>query len=165
VNAKVWSALLLLLLAVPVAGLMAPRSFASAPEPSSSAAASSSPAASSAPVAPKRPGPRHYQRPSLDERAANLSKVLGLNETQQSELREVLASQREQFRKLVIDPSVPAAYRIGRIRAINDKTEERIRGLLNDEQKKIYLQPRPRDAPEPAQQTGLDDGLNAPGRK
>jgi hypothetical protein len=93
--------------------------------------------------AAQRQAPRHHNRPSLEERAETLSQALGLDATQQSELRKVLEGQREQVRRIWSDASVPAAYRVSATQAISDKTADQIRALLNDEQKKKYNPPRP----------------------
>jgi len=87
--------------------------------------------------------------------------MLELTETQQAQLAKVLASQREQIRNLWRDQKVPPEYRVGAMRAINDQTEDRIRALLNNEQKKKYVSSRPRDPARTSQQPKLDYWLNA----
>ena len=72
-----------------------------------------------------------------------LSKALHLDARQQSELRKVLAGQREQLSKVWSDTSVPAAWRVSATQAISDKTADQIRALLNEEQKKRYNPPKP----------------------
>ena len=112
-------------------------------------------------VAPERQTPRQHRGPTLDDRVKKFSKMLDLSETQQSKLKKVLESQRAQILKLRNDPSVPGENRIGAIRAINDTTEDRIRDLLNEEQKKKYNSPRPRQTPGPSQESDLNDWVNA----
>jgi Spy/CpxP family protein refolding chaperone len=91
--------------------------------------------------------PRHLGGRTIDERVAMMTKGLGLDAKQQSELKKVLEDQREQVTRLWNDPSVPAAYRVVGTQAITDKTADQIRALLNDEQRKLYNPPRPpRDA-------------------
>jgi hypothetical protein len=115
-------------------------------------------------VAPARQSLHHYPRVDLEKRAASLSRLLGLSESQQSELRKVLASQREQIVKLWSEQSVPAAYRVSVMRGINDATEARIRNLLTEGQRKIYIQPKPRETPETSQQDRLNEWLSKTGR-
>jgi hypothetical protein len=112
-------------------------------------------------IAPERQTPRRYKRPSLDDRIKALTKTLDLNETQQSELRKVLESQRDRARKLWSDPSVPAGHRVREMQAINENTVARIRGLLNEEQKKKYFAPRPPESTDTSPKPSLDDWLNA----
>jgi phage shock protein A len=87
--------------------------------------------------------------------------MLELTEAQQTQLAKVLASQREQIRKLWRDQKVPPEYRVGAMRAINEQTEDRIRALLNDEQKKKYVASRPRDPARTSQQPNVDYWPNA----
>jgi hypothetical protein len=87
---------------------------------------------------PRQPGGR-----SLEERVAVLSKALDLDARQRSELRKVLEDQREQVSRVWRDTSVPAAYRVSTTRAITDRTADRIRALLNEEQRKRYNPPKP----------------------
>jgi septal ring factor EnvC (AmiA/AmiB activator) len=141
------AALLPFVAAVPLACLCAPAALAEEQSPHS---------------APEQTTPRlRHQRPGLDNRARRLAKMLELTEAQQAELAKVLASQREQIRKLWSDQRVAPEYRVSEMRAINDQTEDRIRALLNDEQKKKYVSSRPRESPRTSQQSDLDHWLNA----
>lgn len=81
-------------------------------------------------------------RGSLDDRIKALSQALDLDEVQQSKLRKVLESQREQVMKVWSDSSLPAAYRISATQAISNGTADQIRALLNEEQRKKYNPPR-----------------------
>lgn len=103
------------------------------------------------PEAAARQTPGHHRGSRLDDRVRTLSKALDLDARQQSELRKVLEGQREQVRRVWDDPSLPAPYRISATQAISDNTADRIRALLNDEQKKKYNPPRP-----PREATGSD---------
>jgi len=84
------------------------------------------------------------QHASLEERVRVLSKALDLDEKQRLEVGQVLEAQRDQVGRLWGDASMPAAYRISATQAISDKTADRIRALLNDEQKRKYNAPRRR---------------------
>lgn len=94
---------------------------------------------------------------TLEERIRIFSKALDLDAKQQVGLRKVLQTQREEIRKIWEDPSVPAAYRIVATQAVSDQTADRIRALLNDEQKKKYNPPRQsRPAAEPSSSSGVE---------
>lgn len=92
--------------------------------------------------APTRHVQRHRGTGGLEERVAMLSKALHLDDTQQAELRRVLADQREEIGRAWSDTSVPAADRVSATQAISDRTADRIRALLNEEQRKQYNPPR-----------------------
>jgi len=91
-----------------------------------------------------------------------LARTLDLDETQQSALRKVLESQRDQGHEGLerfISAGCLSCYRH---RAIGDKTADQIRALLNEEQKKKYNQPRkPRDASAGAAQPNVEDWMKA----
>jgi hypothetical protein len=140
------AALLLFVATVPLACLRAPAAVAEEQSTHS--------------VVPEQTPPRD-QRPGLDSRARRLARMLELSEAQQAELAKVLASQREQIRKLWSEQRVPPEYRVSEMKAINDQTEDRIRALLNDEQKKKYITGHSPQASRPSQQSSLDHWLNA----
>ena len=96
----------------------------------------------------------------LDRRVATLSKALDLNAEQQSMLRAALEQQRAEIERVWNDPSVPAAYRVGATRAITDRTADRIRAFLNDEQKKKY-NPPPRQEQNAATSTDVEAWMKA----
>jgi hypothetical protein len=100
-------------------------------------------------------------RPTLDSRVRKLAKILQLSDSQQIELAKVLASRREQIRRLWSEQTVAPEFRVSAMQAINDKTDEQIRGLLNDEQKERYRSVHPPQTPGTSQQSTLDYWLNA----
>jgi hypothetical protein len=116
---------------------------------------------SSRSVVPEQTASPRGQVPGLDSRAKRLAKLLDLTETQQAKLAQILASQHEQIRKLWSDQRVPSEYRVGEMRAINDKTEDQIRALLNDEQKKKYIASHAQQTAHSAEESNLDYWLNA----
>ena len=101
------------------------------------------------------------ERPTLDSRARRLAKILQLTDAQQIELARVLASQREQIRRLWSEQTIAPEFRVSAMRAINEKTEERIKGLLNDEQKDRYMSAHPPQTPGTPQQSTLEYWLDA----
>ncbi len=95
------------------------------------------------PVAPNRSGVQmHESASSLDVRVRRLTKALNLDVTQQGQLRAVLMKQEDQVRQAWSDTTVPSSYRVLATRIISDQTADRIRALLNDQQKKKYNPPR-----------------------
>lgn len=93
-------------------------------------------------AAPARPVPHRRNGDNLDARARFLTKALGLDAQQQSELRKVLIAQRDEINKAWADESLPEAERIRATELVSERTADRIRALLNDEQKKKYNPPR-----------------------
>ncbi len=87
--------------------------------------------------------------------------MLGLDEKQQAELRKLLQSQHEEVRKLWTEQSVPEAYRASALLAINERTEERIRALLTEEQRKQYIQRQQPEGPGATPKASLEDWLDA----
>jgi hypothetical protein len=109
-----------------------------------------------APAGAPAHAPHRWKGRTVDDRVKAMSQALDLNPTQQSELKKTLEDQREQVRRLLNDPSVPAENRIGALRAINDQTVERIRGFLNEEQKKKYFPNGPLPSPGASQESSSD---------
>lgn len=83
----------------------------------------------------------------MDNRVRLLAKELKLDAHQQTEVTKVLQAQRAEVAKVWSDPLVSSALRIAATQAIGDKTAERIRALLNEEQRSQYIKPRQHEAP------------------
>jgi hypothetical protein len=77
-------------------------------------------------------------RPSIDDRVKVFAKNLDLNEAQQAAVKKILEQRQQETLRLRQDPSISGSARIERLRALQDTTVERIRAVLNDEQKKKY---------------------------
>jgi hypothetical protein len=95
-----------------------------------------------APVAPRHPRARHAGASVLDRRIAALSAALALDAAQQAGVRRVLEEQRLATERAWSDPAVPAALRVKATQNIAAHSVGEIRALLNDEQRKKYIQPR-----------------------
>lgn len=78
------------------------------------------------------------RRSNIDARVKVLTRNLGLNEGQQSAVKSILEARQQQTLLIRRDPSISGGARIERFRALQDATVERIRSVLNDEQKKKY---------------------------
>ena len=137
------------------------------PAAQSSVGASSSPVGeTSTPTAQAlkaaRQQARHRQgRPSAEDRLQGLVKGLKLDAAQQAEVRRALEAQRDAIRRLTSAPADPEVPRVAAIHAITDRTTERIRAVLNEEQKKLYSQPLPHDFAAGEGKPGVEEWLNA----
>jgi hypothetical protein len=80
----------------------------------------------------------------IDANVRRLAQGLKLDQEQQGKLRGILVDQYAQLMKLRTE-SAPGTDRAGAMRAIVDRTRERIRQMLNDEQKKQYAIDVPRE--------------------
>jgi hypothetical protein len=105
---------------------------------------------------------RRHQSSSLDGRVAAMATALDLDVDQRAQLRRVLEQQRAQIAMLWNDTTVPAVRRISAMQAIGELTADRIRALLNDEQKRRYNAPRqPRSAAPGPGERSVEDWMNA----
>lgn len=83
--------------------------------------------------------PAHRPRKSnIDARVRILTKSLDLNDMQQSAVKNILEERQQQTLRIRRDPSISGSARIERFRMLQDSTVERIRAVLNEEQKKKY---------------------------
>ena len=69
--------------------------------------------------------------------------------------------QQQEILRLRRDGSISGSDRIGRLRALHDQTAERIRNVLNDEQKKKYNPLAVRQLPSAADQKSVEDLMKA----
>jgi len=103
--------------------------------------------------APAHPSPRPASHPpvggTLDHRLRALAKALDLDTHQRDELREILEDQRQAVTKIWSDPALLSAERVPATRAVEERTAERIRAILNDGQKKLYNPPKPQGTQTP----------------
>jgi len=91
-----------------------------------------------APGAPAHPMHPAHRGASLDDRVKTLATALGLDEAQQGAVKKILEQRQQETLRLRHDTSIPGSVRIERLRALQDQTVQRIRLVLNDEQKKKY---------------------------
>lgn len=120
---------------------------------------SSAPAAGAA--RPSRRDVRGRTRASLDDRVKALARGLDLTEAQQSAVKKILQQRQEETLRLRVDPSIEGSLRIDLFRAIQEKTVERIRSILNEEQKKKYDPLAPRRLPASPDQRSVEDWIQA----
>jgi len=121
------------------------------------------PAAISAQVAESARGSqpviRNHKRPSPDERGKALAKYLELDETQQIALQKILEQRQQEVLQMRFTPLPAGSAQIDRFRAIQDKTANRIRALLNQEQRKKYDLLAIRRSAPPGSKTSVQDWL------
>lgn len=67
-----------------------------------------------------------------------LTKTLELNPQQQAAVKNILVQRQQQTLQIRQDPSISGSERIDRFRNLQVATVERIRAVLNDEQKQKY---------------------------
>jgi len=77
-------------------------------------------------------------RPTIDDRVKVLARSLDLNEAQQAAVKKILEQRQQETLRIRQDASISGGARIERFRALQDRTVERIRAVLNEEQKKKY---------------------------
>lgn len=119
--------------------------------PSAPQMPSASAEAQPATAAPLRQ-PARSQAPtghSLDKRIAVFKKALDLDATQVAKLRQILVEQREAVQRVWVDSKLLPAERVPATRAVEERTGDRIRGLLSAEQKLKYNPPKPPAPPAP----------------
>ena len=97
---------------------------------------------------PPQAPPHSASASTLEHRVAMLTKALDLDVRQQAELQGIFAGQREAVRKIWNDRALLPAERVPATRAVEDRTADQIRAMLNDEQKKKYNPPKPPPAPD-----------------
>jgi hypothetical protein len=79
----------------------------------------------------------------LDRRVALLTRELRLDDTQQQKVRTLLEGQRAQILQVWQDESLSSALRIKHTQVITERTEDAIRAVLTDEQRRLYSKARP----------------------
>jgi hypothetical protein len=84
---------------------------------------------------------------------------LDLNESQKSAVKKILEQRQQQVLNLRRDPSLSGGARIGKFRALQEDTVQRIRAVLNDEQKKKYDPLASRRVQPAPNQRSLEDWL------
>jgi hypothetical protein len=110
------------------------------------------------PQAIHRTGPR-YRTQSLDERVRVLARYLDLNEEQKSALKKILVENQQELLNMRRAPAPAETLQMDRFRAIQDKTVEKIRGMLTEEQRKKYEPLGTRNSSAASQSGNVDDWL------
>jgi len=99
------------------------------------------------------PAPPAAQPPSIDDQVNALALELNLNPDQQGKIKTVLVDQRQQASTVIADNSLSRDDKVQKIRALREATIAKVRGVLNDDQKKKLDQmlegPSERPQPQP----------------
>lgn len=112
-----------------------------------------------APATPAQPAHPSHRRLTLDDRVKGFATALGLNDAQQAAVKKILEQRQQETLRLRRDTSIPGSVRIERLRALQDQTVQRIRLVLNDEQKKKYDPLAVRQAGPAPGQKSVEDWL------
>lgn len=83
-----------------------------------------------------------HQQSALEQRVTLLSAELNLDARQQTQVRRILEDQRAQVLRVWNDASLGGANRVSATRGISERTAERIRAILTEEQKAKYNKAR-----------------------
>ncbi len=78
------------------------------------------------------------RRLTLDDRLKVLAKTLDLSDAQKTAVATILEERQREALHLRLDSSINGNTRMERFRSLQDNTVERIREILNDEQKMKY---------------------------
>jgi len=105
----------------------------------------------------------HYQRQNLEERVELLSRYLGLSEGQRSAIKNILLERQQEFFKIRHAPSPGGGLQMDRFRAIEDRTMEKIRAMLTEEQRKKYDPLSMRNSNSASQNVSIENWLKAIG--
>jgi ABC-type lipopolysaccharide export system ATPase subunit len=108
---------------------------------------------------------RLQARVIIDDRVRTFAKNLDLNEAQQSAVKRILEERQQETLRIRLDPSLSGEARFDRFRALQDITVERIRSVLNDEQKKKYDPLVVRKIKPAPQERSVEDWLKATTRR
>jgi len=109
--------------------------------------------------------PTHHES-ALAQRVTLLSAELGLSAQQQEQVRRILEDQREQVMRVWNDSSLAAANRVSATRIISDRTADRIRTILTEEQQAKYHQARkPREAGQDSASPSVEEWMKAAAAK
>jgi hypothetical protein len=122
-----------------VAGASGSSAAGETPSPSTENAPPAAPESGATPRPPTARTTRHHYSPGeiIDANVHRLAHGLELNPGQQTKLRGILVDHYQALTKLRTD-AAPGTDRSGAMRAIVDRTRERIRSILNDAQKQKY---------------------------
>ncbi|MBZ5520799.1 MAG: hypothetical protein LAP21_00940 [Acidobacteriia bacterium] len=87
-------------------------------------------------------GPMGRQMPTVDEQLQGMTEQLGLTAAQQSQIKPILEDTRQQMQALMKDDSLSREDRMGKMRSIREASDEKIKAVLTDEQKKKFEERR-----------------------
>lgn len=112
-------------------------------------------------AAPATDAARSRSRGNIDEQVERLTKALDLSQTQQSSVKSILEQRLQRLGQIRHDPALSGTAKIDRFRALQERTVEQIRAVLNDEQKKKYDPLAARKVQPAPEQRSVDDWMKA----
>jgi Spy/CpxP family protein refolding chaperone len=83
---------------------------------------------------------RHHGMPSVDERVQHMTKALNLSSDQQTKVRSILQDQQSQMMSLKQASSMSQQDKHAKFEQIHQNTHQKIRDVLNDDQKAKFDQ-------------------------
>jgi len=107
----------------------------------------------------KQGGQRGPGRQSVEERLQTMTENLGLTPAQQAQIKPILEDTQQQMQAIMKDESLSREDRGSKMRSLRDATDQKIRALLNDEQKKKFDERRKEQGPRRGNEKG---GESAP---
>lgn len=103
------------------------------------------------------------KRQRLEERVERLGRYLDANEGQKSELKNILREMQQEILNMRRAPAPGEELQMDRLRSIEDKAAEKIRAILNEEQREKYDQLGIRNSNSAAQDTSVKEWLKEAG--
>jgi hypothetical protein len=110
-------------------------------------------------ASPEQQAPRRYRRLGIDDQVKGLARNLDLNDAQQSAVKKILEQRQQAILRIRGESS--GSDRISRFRAVQVRTAEQIRAVLNDEQKKKYNPLGQRPPQQTSPQPSVEDWIKA----
>jgi len=81
-------------------------------------------------------GGRHM--PSVDDQVSQLKQAVNLNDDQAAKVHDILQAQRDKMREMMQDSSVSREDRHAKMQSLRKDSNDQIRALLTDDQKKSF---------------------------
>ena len=100
---------------------------------------------------------QHHGMPTVDERVQHMTKALNLSDDQQTKVKSILEDQRSQMMSLRQDTSLSQQDRRAKFQQIHEATEQKLRDVLNDDQKAKFEQMQARHKEHMGKQSGQGD--------
>jgi Spy/CpxP family protein refolding chaperone len=80
----------------------------------------------------------HHGPPNVDDQIKHLAEKLNLSSDQQSKIKTILTDMHKQMESLHHDDSMSSDDKMEKMHSLHDATTAKIRGVLNDDQKKQF---------------------------
>ncbi len=106
-------------------------------------------------IAPRQP----RKKALIDDRVRAFAVSLNLTEAQQAAVKKILEQRQAEILRLRTDTSISGSERIDRLHLLQDQTVNKIRSVLDDEQKKKYDPLAVRKVPPSSDQKSVEDWL------